>query len=240
LGKDAGTNNNTVIASGVGTPVTFNASGTPGAAANIITQSATSQSATVTTNVAAPPSVLITDSFGNPVAAGVTVIFTIANGANGGLVDASSASTQHTNAAGLASVASWTLGQDVGTDNNTINVTSPGVTVTNPLFTASGLAAQISVSTQPDAAGGPGDFSPQPVIQVLDANNNPMANVTVTVSIEPTSTPGASLTGTVTAVTGPTGLATYVGLGINQSGTYTLRFTTSFGAFVLSNLITVP
>ena len=64
------------------------------------------QTATVGTAVATTPSVLVTDPNNNPVS-GVCVTFAVASG--GGSVTGASATT---NAAGIATVGSWTLGTD--------------------------------------------------------------------------------------------------------------------------------
>src|SRR3989440_3871297 len=64
-----------------GSPVTFTATGTAGAAATIAANSATSQSATAGTVVSTPPSVLVKDANGNPVA---EVAVTVPPAAGGG------------------------------------------------------------------------------------------------------------------------------------------------------------
>src|SRR2546430_4206852 len=68
LGTAAGTQ--TVQAAGAGSPVPFSATATAGAAATIAANSATSQSATAGTAVSTPPSVIVKDANGNPVAQG--------------------------------------------------------------------------------------------------------------------------------------------------------------------------
>src|SRR5207253_3107568 len=62
-----------------GSPVTFTATGTAGAAALLAANPITSQSATAGAAVSAPPSVIVKDANGNPVT-GVTVTFTPATG----------------------------------------------------------------------------------------------------------------------------------------------------------------
>src|SRR5207302_2053643 len=84
-----------------GSPVTFTATGTAGAAATIAANSPTSQSATAGTAVSTPPSVIVKDANGNPVAQ-VAVTFAVAPG-NGTITGAS----QTTNASGVATVGSW-------------------------------------------------------------------------------------------------------------------------------------
>ena len=86
---------------------------TAGAAANIALQTGDAQSATVNTSVATAPSVLVTDAHGNPVS-GTTVTFAVASG--GGSVTGGGATT---NASGIATVGSWTLGTTAGTGSLT-------------------------------------------------------------------------------------------------------------------------
>jgi adhesin/invasin len=81
--------------------------------------------------VATPPSVIVTDQFGNPVS-GVTVIFAVASG--GGSV---TGATAVTNASGIATVGSWRLGPIPGL--NTLTATSGTLTGSPITFTAVGL-----------------------------------------------------------------------------------------------------
>ena len=98
----------TATAAGLaGSPVIFTASGTAGAATKISSNSATTQSATVGTAVGAPPSVLVQDASNNPVA-GVNVTFAVTGGAG----SLGAPLTVATNASGIATIASWTLGTD--------------------------------------------------------------------------------------------------------------------------------
>ncbi|HEU5260303.1 MAG TPA: hypothetical protein VFU41_02645, partial [Gemmatimonadales bacterium] len=122
LGTTAGTNTLTATSSGFsGSPVTFTATGTAGAASTMAINAGNDQSANVGTAVAIPPSVRVTDQFGNPVA-GVAVTFAVASG--GGAVDPTTAVT--TNGSGIAAATSWTLGATAGT--NTLTATSDGLT----------------------------------------------------------------------------------------------------------------
>ena len=73
---------------------------------NIVANSATAQSAPIATQVAAPPSVVVRDQFGNPVGAGTAVTFTVTAG--GGTTNPASGNTVNTNASGVATLTSWT------------------------------------------------------------------------------------------------------------------------------------
>src|SRR4029077_13035885 len=134
LGTTAGSNNNTLTATSTGltgSPRTFTASATADAATTIAINAGNNQSATVNTNVATAPSVLVTDQFGNPVT-GVSVTFAVASG--GGSLTGGS---QTTNASGIATVGSWKLGTTSGSNNNTLTATSTGLTGSPRTFTAS-------------------------------------------------------------------------------------------------------
>ncbi|HMV32943.1 MAG TPA: filamin/ABP280 repeat domain-containing protein, partial [Gemmatimonadales bacterium] len=105
---------------------------------------------TVNGPVAAAPSVRVTDAFGNPVA-GVAVTFAVASG-GGGLTGASAT----TNASGVATVGSWTLGTVAG--SNTLTATAAGLAGSPLTFTATGVAgaanAAQSSATVPGGAKG--------------------------------------------------------------------------------------
>ena len=89
-----------------------------GKAAQIAADSPVTQSAPVGTPVASPPSVVVKDGAGNPVA-GVTVTFAVTQGA-GSL----NGPTQVTDASGVATVSDWTLGPLAGV--NTVTATATG------------------------------------------------------------------------------------------------------------------
>src|SRR5438034_9038320 len=91
------------------------------------------QSATFNTTVATAPSVMITDSYGNPVA-GTSVTFAVASG--GG---SATGLTPTTNASGIATVGSWTLGTTAGA--NTLPTTAADVTGSQITLTATSTAS---------------------------------------------------------------------------------------------------
>ncbi|HKP28917.1 MAG TPA: hypothetical protein VJU15_05925, partial [Gemmatimonadales bacterium] len=187
LGTTAGTNNNSVTAAAAvanGSPVTFTATATAGAASTIGANSVTSQSAPISTAVAAPPSVLVTDALGNP-KSGVDVTFTVTAG--GGSTSPASPATVATGVNGVASLSGWTLGSAVGTDNNAITAVATVPNGSPVTFTASGTAlppttiAAVSATAQSatvnTAVGAP------PSVKVTDANGVPVAAVNVTFTV---------------------------------------------------------
>jgi hypothetical protein len=123
LGSAAGANSLSASVGSV-TPAVFTATGTIGAPANVTKTAGDNQSAVDGTAVPIPPAVTVRDANGNPVS-GVSVIFAVGTG--GGSV---TGGTQTTNASGVATVGSWTLGT-VG--SNTLTATAgilPPVTFT--------------------------------------------------------------------------------------------------------------
>jgi hypothetical protein len=108
-----------------------------GAATTIAASSAVSQNVPVSTNAGAAPSVLVTDANGNPVA-GVNVTFTLTGG--GGSISPASAAVVATNASGIATLTSWTVGAAPGA--NTVEATAAGLAGSPVVFTATGTALE--------------------------------------------------------------------------------------------------
>ena len=102
-----------------GAVVSFTATGTAGPAEQLLRFSEDNQVATRGSAVAEPPTVQVTDAFGNPVA---EVAVTFAAGAGGGSVTGAS---QVSGSEGLAKVGSWKLGGTPGP--YTVEATSPGL-----------------------------------------------------------------------------------------------------------------
>ncbi len=113
-----------------GSPVTFSVVALAGPAAQLLAIAGVGQLATVATVLLTRPAVQLKDAVGNPVA-GASVTFAVSGG--GGSLTGGS---QLTNAAGIATVGSWTLGTIAGP--NALTASAPGVT--SVVFTATGLA----------------------------------------------------------------------------------------------------
>ncbi|HEY6157905.1 MAG TPA: Ig-like domain-containing protein, partial [Gemmatimonadales bacterium] len=222
LGNTAGPNTLTATSGSLqGSPVTFTATATAGAATQIAVHAGDGQSARIGTAVSVPPSVIVTDQHGNPVA-GVAVTF--APGAGGGSVSPTSPVT--TGVDGIAAVTSWTLGTTAGP--NTMTATSGTLAGSPVTFTATataGSATRLAIATQPSATVQSGiAFLQQPVIQLQDASGNPVSQAGVTVGVKIQSG-GGTLGGTTSATTGATGQAVFTNLSIAGSvGPRTLRF----------------
>ena len=197
LGPTTGTNVVNATLGGL-TPVAFTATSTAGAAASLAKNAGDNQSAVAGSAVPIPPSVIVKDANGNPVS-GVSVSFAVASG--GGSVTGATAST---NAAGIATVGSWTLGTVAGT--NTLNATSG--TLSAVVFTATstaGAAASVAKNTGDNQSAVAGSAVPiPPSVIVKDASGNPESGVSVTFAV---ASGGGSVTG-ATASTNAAGIAT--------------------------------
>src|SRR5207249_4692221 len=140
-------NSLTATATGLtGSPVTFTATGTAGAATQIAINAGNDQSAPAGTAVPGAAEGSVRDASGNPVAGG-SVRFAVASG--GGTVSPTAPVT--TNASGVAAVTSWTLGSTAGP--NTLTATSTGLTGSPVTFTATGTAGtatQIAINAGND------------------------------------------------------------------------------------------
>ncbi|HEX9940001.1 MAG TPA: invasin domain 3-containing protein, partial [Longimicrobium sp.] len=233
LGTTAGTDNNSVTASATGlTDVVFTVSATVGAAANMAAASVTTQSAEVNTAVAAPPSVTVTDQYGN-VVPGYTVTFTVAAGGgqvSNGTDPAGASAAVVTNASGVATLASWTVGTAVGTDNNT--VTASGTGVTDVGFTASGTPGAVHHFVVEAAAGGNiGDQLAGAAFNVKvtaqDQFNNTATGFTGTVDF--TTTPPGGITAGGTSAAFTAGVLSSHAVTIGTPGDYTLTATRTGG-----------
>lgn len=175
LGPAIGANRLTALAvyNGVaGNPVTFSATATQGAAATVAAVGATNFVSTVGAVVTPVPRVRVTDASGNPVS-GSSVTFT---GSAGSSV---SGAIKNTDANGIASPDSWTLGST--SQDYTLTATAgalPAVT-----FTAGarpGAVAQVAIAAGNNQAAVVGRaLATEPAVRVSDGFNNPIAGVEV-------------------------------------------------------------
>jgi hypothetical protein len=180
--------------------------------------------------VSPAPSVRVTDAGGNPVT-GVTVTFTPVGG--GSVTDG----TQLTNAEGIATVGSWTIGTTPGAQYSLRASASGANEVT---FQTTAQAGKLAIVTQPSATAASGEpFAQQPVIQLQDGSGAPVAEsgVSVTATI---SSGGGTLGGTTTVTTDAEGRATFTNLEIaGAPGVRRLLFASPERTTVTSNEITV-
>jgi hypothetical protein len=194
---------NTLQATAVGlagSPVTFTAAGTAGAAALLFKRAGDGQSANVATAVATPPAIQVTDVFGNPSSSGTSVIFTVQSG--GGSVSGGPSVTVTTDLTGAASV-SWTLGAIAGANTLTATGVSHTVTFTATAVGPSGLNIANHAGDGQTATAGT-MLAIAPAAQVTDQGGHPVAGVTVSFSV----TAGQGSIAGATQVTDANGVAT--------------------------------
>lgn len=214
---------------------TFTATTTAGAAALLEANSVTDQSGTTSTVVGTPPSVIVKDTYGNAVA-GTTVTFTVTGG--GG---SRSPATVDSNASGVSTLTSWTLGASAG--QNTLTATAAGLTGSPVTFTANASASaptQIAVQSGGSQTGiVAGQAASAITFRVRDAGNTAVQGVTVSFATTgtgslsvPSAVTNASGDAAVTLTTGTTvETATVSGSFTNAGGTPVTASTTVAATF---------
>src|SRR5580765_463248 len=235
LGLNAGQQTLRAAVPGFG-PVSFVAHAQSLQPATIAASSSTQLNGTAGQPVTPAPSVEVQDGNGNPVG-GVTVTFTVVSG--GGEVASGSnrgkSVTISTDAAGLAEVASWTLGPVAGA--GTVEARASGLS--GPLtgspvsFTAVGSPGnpnQLAFLQQPGTAVAGQAISPPITVAVQDANGNTVLTSSTNVRLALGNNPAGGTLSGPTAVDAIDGVATFSGLSIDRVGTpYTLVATASGG-----------
>jgi hypothetical protein len=211
---------------------------TTGAATTIAANSSTSLTGTAGSPVTPKPSVKVTDGSGNPVG-GVDVIFTVTAG--GG--SPTSPVTVSTQSDGTATISNWTLGPAAGSGNNKMTASASGLAGSPVTFTASasaGSAGKLGFVTQPASSGISGQaLSPQPVLQLLDENDNPVTTGGISVTAAIANGPGGSLSG-ASVNTNSQGRASFTNLRISgPPGIYQLAFSAPSITGATSNDISI-
>lgn len=211
LGNTPGTS--TVVAASKSVPgasVTFTATGEVGPAASLARTTGDGQVKRPGEMVSPPPTVTVRDAVGNPVA-GVAVTFAVTAG--GG---SATGLEQTTNAQGVATVGSWTVGTTAGA--NTMRATIAGLSPVT--FTATVVVPSIIVR-------GAGDrqialpfaaVSTRPSVVVLDNLDSPVEGVTVNFAV---GSGNGQVTG-ASAVTNAAGVATVGSWALGDGGDNTL------------------
>lgn len=138
LGTTAGPNTLNAAVAGA-SAVRFDATATPGSPVRVGATTPLSQVGVVGAPVSPDPAVRVEDTFGNGVP-GVVVTFAVTAG--GGSVTGGSTTT---NANGVATVGSWTLGPVAGTNTLTANAQPPGLTGNPVIITANGSASAYGI-----------------------------------------------------------------------------------------------
>lgn len=210
----------------------FTVAAGPAAGLGISTQpSPTAQSGTV---FAQQPVVHIQDAHGNPVTLGGIPVTAQLEGAGAAL---GGTRTVTTIVSGTAIFTNLAISGTSGAYAIRFSAPSLVDALSDPVAVGAGAAARLAITTQPPpTAPSGGLLAPQPVVQLLDANDNPVhqAGIQVTAAI---ASGGGTLGGTVTASTNAQGTATFTNLALTGTvGQRTLRFTTG----VLPAVISIP
>ena len=217
LGPTAGIQTLTATASGL-PAAAITAQATAGAVQTLVVLGS-SQTAVVNTPVVSAPSVRAVDLYGNAVQ-GVTVTFSATAG-NGAVTGAQ----QVTNADGVATAGSWTLGTVAGDQTIRASTTTNNVSATLTARAIGGVPVSMAIFEGDAQNGSLGKrLCISPSIKVLDAFGNGVGQVPI--SFTPSAGSGSVTTGTVlTDVT--TGRATVGAWILGNNATQTLIATST-------------
>jgi len=174
--------------------------------------------------LSSPLQVIVTDNKDRPIA-GVSVVFAVTTG--GGSLSSEVAESDND---GRAQV-SWTLGPEVGTQGvqatatDTAGAPLDGSPLDLSVEAIRPPAATILLRTAPgDTARNGVPLDQQPMLEVLDSDNQPVPQVAVVASV---GSGTATLSGTTTLSTNDAGQVTYTDLALTgPQGTNSIRFTT--------------
>lgn len=165
------------------------------------------QSALVNTTVAVRPGVRVSDGFANPIP-GLAVTFAVAGG-GGSLANGAAM----TDANGVATAGTWTLGQTPGTNTLLVVIGNSSMAInatatSGTTITPTGPSGTMMVNTGDNQAAMAGQRTPTtPSVLVEGANGNALAGVTVTFAV----TGGGGSVSAATAVSDANGVATVGG-----------------------------
>jgi PKD repeat protein len=232
LGPAAGQQTTVATSEGLaGSPVTFVHTALAGNASHLTIVSGDDQTGRVGSQLPAELVVRLIDGDGNGVP-NTAVAWVVAIG--GGSVTPTSGNTDSD---GRAS-AQWTLGGTPGANRLDAVVSGVGVASFDATATA-GAPAALSIVTQPSSSARNGlTLERQPVIQLRDADGNPVPRAGIQVSAA-IGTGSGDLTGTRQRSTDANGRATFTDLAIIGSGSHTLVFSSSGYASTTSSDIDV-
>ena len=185
-------------------------------ATSIVNVAGDLQVGTVASAVGVAPSVRVKDASGNGLA-GVQVVFAVATG--GGVA---TGTTVTTNASGIATVGSWTLGTAAGP--NSLSVSAGTLHSTFSATAAAGARSALTFTTATSGvAASNATLGTQPVVQLRDAFGNAVGSAGVVVTA--TITSGNGVLTNAASTTNAAGQATFTGLGVNGiAGVFTLAF----------------
>jgi Bacterial Ig-like domain (group 1)/Carboxypeptidase regulatory-like domain len=180
-----------------------------------------------------PVAVIVVDSAGHGVS-GITVRFSVSSG--GGAL---SSDTAQSNSDGVAEV-NWQLGTALGAQSLRAEASNgDGAALDNsPLeLSAQAVPAQpaqlVLITTLADSAQNGVRFETQPVIQVFDADTQPVAGVEVLASV---ASGGATISGTASATSDANGQASFTDLAlVGPQAAQTLQFSVTTPALAITS-----
>ena len=195
------------------------------------------QSAAVTTNYASQLKASVQDALGNGVP-GVAVTF--AAPSSGASVTFSGSTTVTTDSSGVAAI-SVTANSQVGSFQVTASAPGTAAPAVFSLENVAGSASHLTFVQQPSSAAAGAVIAPPVTVQLTDSvgNNVAQAGVAVTVSLNPAAGRSAAITGTTTAATNASGLASFADLRIATAGSYQLTAVGTSLVSAQSNAFTI-
>lgn len=240
LGVNVGTQTTAASVQGAtGSPVTFTSTAAVGTAGRLRIEVQPASSAESGAPFSRQPQVQLVDDNGLAVPrADVAVTAAIGSGPAGATLVGSRIA--FTNAQGLAVFTDLAISGGGG--SYTLNFTSANVVgvTSEPVSVSAGAAAALRLTTPPSSTATTGvAFAQQPVVQIVDASGNAVAQSGVSVTVAVASGAG-TLGGTLTVQTDASGAARFTDIVITgASGTRTLIFASSGLASVTSGTIDV-
>lgn len=187
-------------------------------------------SATIQSALGTPPSVLVKDSVGN-VVEGAVVTFAVVTG-GGSIAGASTVS----NAGGVATAGSWTLGATPGVNTLSATVSGPSAPVSTT-FTANGVAltaTSLVLATVPTTAVTGLPLSPVVTVEIRNSAGTLVTTATNTVTMSVAASGGLLGTTTVNAVRG---VATFSDVAFAVTGTQSVTLSSDGLTPALSTII---
>jgi hypothetical protein len=190
-------------------------------AAKLVIVTQPSATAAAGAALATQPVVDVDDSSGTVITSDTTTVTATLTSGSG--------TVSHATAVAVAGVATFVgLALDTPTGPYTLTFTDGPLTVavSTTITVGAGAASQLVITVEPSLTVTSGAaFAIQPVVKVADAGGNAIIGNSSTVTATVTAAAGTVANGTAT-VSATTGLATFVGLAINElDGPYTLTFT---------------
>src|SRR5207249_4356852 len=185
-----------------------------GAAAKLALTTPPSSSASSGVAFTQQPIVQVQDAGGNPVSqSGDVVTATIASGPAGATLSNATATTGSSGAAPFSGLA---ISGPAGTYTLSFGATGLNAVTSGGITLGAGTASQLALSTQPSSSAQSGvAFTQQPVVQVQDANGNPVSHSGDVVTATITRRPNGTTLSNANAATGSRRAAPFSGLAIS-------------------------